>query len=334
MLPLALLASGWYFKQHIDQTSSDTATIPVAAANTDPSDPAETHTDATSGSSENTIVTDTSQQATTSSQASPGNSNTQDSRSANRSSNSSAHAVGVDPLSDQDYAALLKRLRQEPEFLASLLEEYRLNTDPVRAKRLATLFGDLRNPEIVQTAATLVYSGNPDSQRMGLDLLSRLQPHDDEARSIAMDLLASETDPGLLVATLNVFATPAAGASTDHRELLLDNLNLLATHQHPLVRSHSISLIGRWGDGTDSNHLIAGLTDTSSVVRARSASALKKAVNPGTSVISGLLAVAEDSSEIKTTRQSALYSLQNMPMDDEARRRYEQAVIQVRRTRN
>lgn len=330
ILPLATLAGGWYLQK---QAEVPTQRPPAVTQTPDKSaepiirpapDTVETQTSDLAVSGDNQHNGARSESA-----ASDANDSTVDT-----ASEDDAGDVGVTPLTDDEYANLLVRLKRDPEFLTALLEEYRLNTDPVRAKRLATLFGDLRDPAIVQTAAALVYSGNPDSQRMGLDLLSRLQPYSNEARTIAMELLSSETDPALLVATLNVFASTAKTAGTEQRALLLDNLNLLANHQDSAVRSHSLSLIGRWGDGTDSALLIDGLTDSSSLVRARSASALRNAENPGTPVILGLLAVAENTNEIKTTRQSALYSLKNMPMDDQARSRYEEAVIQVRRRGN
>ena len=127
-----------------------------------------------------------------------------------------------------------------------LLEEFRYNTDPARAKQLAALLGPYNDPAIVQTASELAYSGDHQSQLAGLDLLARVQPRNDEARDVAIDLLGSGNDPTLLVATMNVLAVPARTATASQRQLLNDNLANLAKHYDPKVRGQSLSLLGRW----------------------------------------------------------------------------------------
>ncbi len=242
--------------------------------------------------------------------------------------------AGAKRLSEEEFKSLERRISKEPALVAELLVQFRTNTDLVVAKQLAALLAGSRNPEIVETAASLIYSGEAGSIERGLELLSRIQPHSSAARDIAIDLLSSETNPTTLVSTMNVLATPSGGTTDAQRTLLIDNLLLLSEHPDPDVRSHSVSLIGRWQPSLDtSTVLVQGLSDPNPVVRARSASAMRNVASPSDDAIYALLSVAENPQESKVTRQSALYALENKTLSLDTQSRYEQAVITVRRTR-
>ncbi|MEM7256320.1 MAG: HEAT repeat domain-containing protein [Pseudomonadota bacterium] len=238
--------------------------------------------------------------------------------------------VGLSPLTDEQYAQIQSQLGNDNALLDRLLEEFRYNTNPQRATQLAALLGEHNLPEVVDVAAELAYSGDPLSQRMGLDLLSRLQAQNSRARDIAIELLSSESDPSLLVSTMNVLAIPSNGASAEQRNALYDNTALLASHHDYRVRSHSIALIGRWNKEQGVAVLADALADPHEQVRARAVSAMHGLTNPGTNVINRLFDIAENTNEQKTTRQSALFSLKKMPLSTEQQQRYRQAQISVR----
>lgn len=325
ILPLAILAGGWFLFQPEKRSGVPTAVTPEKltqdTSRVTASDIKSSQTDHTLAETQATI-----ESTAVSTQTEPAFAD-------NTSYDNEASTIAVTALSDQQFNNIQNRLRNEPEFLASLLTEFRYNTDHERGKRLAALLGDLNHPDIVQAAAELAYSGAPDSQRIGLDLLSRLQPHNSQARDIAIELLGSETSADLLVSTMNALATPTRNASNQQRVQLIDTLNLLTDHHNPQVRSHSISLLGRWNPGASTTILTQGLNDQDAAVRARSAAAFIGKNNADINAIYGLLAVAENTQEIKTTRQSALYALQKMQLTSDAKVRYEQAIITVRRTR-
>ncbi len=239
-------------------------------------------------------------------------------------------SVGLAPLSDEEYSKVQAQLKQSEALLDQLLEEFRYNTNPQRARQLAALLSQHNLTKVVDVAAELAYSGDPVSQKMGLDLLSRLQPDNSRARDIAIELLSTEDNPSLLVSTMNVLATPARSATPDQRSALLDNTTLLATHNNEQVRSHSVALIGRWNQNDGVMTLENALSDNSPQVRARAVSALFGLDNPNTNIINSLLLIAENSSEEKTTRQSALQTLRDMPLADADRQRYRLAQVSVR----
>lgn len=252
------------------------------------------------------------------------------------SSNEDALAVidlGKQALDESEFRYWALRLRDNPLLLQSVLTQYLENRDTPRARNLAALLAEVNSPEVLDAAVQLSQATDVLSQQHGLELLARLQPLNTHARNNALDLLATQTDPMLLVSTLNVFATPAKVVSSEQRQLLLDHAQLLSTHSDASVRAHSISIISKWSKGNSGIAATAGLSDPDEAVRARSAASLIGVSNPSDNTKQALLTVAANRNEPKATRQLALYALSKMPLDDSERTHYDELEIEVRRTR-
>lgn len=328
IIPLAILAGGWFLLKlnQPDYTPTDNITTtqqadPVSKSVSNPlaTKPAEPDLATSSAPRNPKPVTEPAVATTT--------------RSVR--SDYDLNILGSTSIDDDDFARISNSLRSDPTLLPDILTEYRLNTDPERAKHLAALIAKLRDPRIVPVAAELAYSGDPQSQKNGLELLSRLQPNNDKAREIAIGLLASETSPDMLVATMNVLATPASTASATQKQMILDNISLLSTHSDENVRAHSMALMGRWAknDPNVIDTLTYGLNDTSSHVRARAVSALSGTANPDQRVVSGLFSLLENTDELKTTRQTAMLALQRLTLSPALQTRFEQAQKSLRTRR-
>lgn len=244
-----------------------------------------------------------------------------------------ASSVAVEPLSDAEFLRLEQQLKNDEPLRLSLLEEFRYTTDPVRARQLAALLGPYDDPEILQVASELAYSGDPESINAGLDLLSRIQPRNSDARDIAIDLLNSGGNTKMLVASMNVLATPSRNASDSQLQSLNDNLNNLSNHYDATVRAQSLSLLGRW----DQNSAVArdafsrGLTDPDPSVRSSATFALNNINNPDDAMISGLLSIAENTNENRSTRYAALRALEKMQLSGTLMRRFAEARISANR---
>lgn len=241
--------------------------------------------------------------------------------------------LGKQPLDEISFRYWINRLRNNPQLLEIAVNEYLENTDSTRARNLAALLGEVNTPMVLDAATRLTQSTNTASQLNGLELLARLQPENTHARNHAIDLLATQSDPDLLVATLNVFATPAQAVSAEQRQLLVDHAQLLTTHSDANVRALGIDTISKWSRNDSGLAATIGLQDSNSAVRAKSAASLIGAKSPSAASMQGLLAVAADKQEIKTTRQLALYALSKMPLSASDRQRYEALEVEVRRTR-
>lgn len=333
VLPLAILAGGWYLlNANKEQAPESPDTQPLTEAPvTEPgfnplakADPLE--------------KADNDQRANTLPEAQPSAPVTELQPDTTPETDVDATTVALEPMSDEEFNQLAVALRNNKNLRLELANEFSSNLDPARAKQLAALLGSYDDPEIVQIASDLTYSGNSEQRVAGLDLLSRLQPHSDNARDVAVDLLSSETEPEFIVATMNVLATPSNDATANQRQLLADNLNNLSYHHDAKVRANSLALMGRWDKNSDATRdsLTRGLSDPDPFVRSRVTYALKNVQNPDDSMINGLLSIAENSDEKKTTRYAALNTLSSMRLTGIAARRYSSAkvIVNQRTVRN
>lgn len=337
------MASGWYFLQgkNTAPTIAEPAVNDSPSPKTTISDAAQNNPLATNKDDATLIVDAIKNESTSSTSNSTDDSSTpavDTSVSAEKTARSPANtvdatSVAVEPLSDAEFIRLEQQIKDDRRLRLQLLEEFRYNTDPARAQQLAALLGPYNDPAIVKTASELAYSGDMQSQIAGLDLLSRVQPRNDEARDVAIDLLSSGNDPQLLIATMNVLATPAKSATATQRQLLNDNLASLANHYDPVVRAQSLALMGRWdkNSSTAREALTRGLTDTDPDVRSSAAFAIKAIKNPDNNIIDGLLFIAEKTDEEKSARYAALTALEKMQLTGNYLRRYTLAKRNVNR---
>ncbi len=240
--------------------------------------------------------------------------------------------LGKQSLDEASFRYWVGRLRNNPQLLQAAVNEYLENTDPTRSRNLAALLAEVNSPLVLNAATQLTQSPDTTTQLIGLELIARLQPTNTHARNHAIDMLATQTDPTLLVATLNVFATPAQAVSGEQRQLILDHARLLTTHSDANVRALGIDTISRWSKGNSGGAATIGLNDPDSAVRAKSAASLIGVKNPSAESRQNLLLVAANKQEVKTTRQLALYALSKMPLTETERQRYEALEIEVRRT--
>lgn len=241
--------------------------------------------------------------------------------------------IGTAGYSDGEFELLQQLIADNPVVLGQLMELYRANTDPDRAKRLAELLGRFDDPGITELGTELVFSGDPASQQFGLRLLGRQQQRSPEARKVVQQVLEVETDPGLLVSALNAVAVPSA-VNTDERRQMLDQLTMLSEHTDPAVRSHSFTLIKNWSKNVNMNDtLLRGLADGDSGVRESATFALLNTRHTTDAVKYALLQRIEDSSETKRIREGALYALTRFNLTDEEKRRYGDAKRVVNRLR-
>ena len=318
---LALVAGGWFFFQNSAPPPVSLDTAPIEESTLSKGDPPALDEDI----DEAITINDTKPVVENPAPTAP---------DVETGSDIDVTTLAVDQrLTDDEFKDLEALISNDKGLRMDLLDEFRYNTDPERAKQLAALLGPHNDPEIVQTAAELVYSGDPNSKTAGLDLLNRVQPHSSEAREIAIDLLSAETDPEFLVSTLNVLATPVEAANESQRQLLTDNLNNLSNHHDAIVRSHSLSLMGRWDKNSPASResLTRGLSDTNAKVRSSAVYAITNIQNPDEYMVEGLLNIAEDTDIKKPTRYAALQALSKMNLNGTPVRRYNLAKRNISR---
>jgi len=241
-----------------------------------------------------------------------------------------SYDVAQTDLSDEELSDLIQRLKNDPELLANLLNEYRAETDPARFKRLTYILGRTGMSEVLPVAEELVYSGDIKSRTAGLDILNQIAPTNPAAYDIAHSILGSESDPEVLVATMNVFANPT-GASPEVRSNLVTQVTSLADHDSSSVRRYSVQILTRLtNDPSISPILTNALYDQESKVREAAVYAYADHPYQTEEVIGRLLEIVEDESEVSGVRRGAIHALSKTSPDELMQQRIDDAKRQMR----
>lgn len=228
-------------------------------------------------------------------------------------------SLGRSPLSDSAFLALADRLRAEPQLLQLLIDEFRQETDPKRLDQLSRLLGEVGGPDVTLAASELIFSGDPQSRAIGLELLQQVQPGNADARDIVSGLLTTEVEPEVLVSTLTTLSSP--GTIDDAvRANLSEQVAYLTRHDDASVRAISINILSRWT--TDSRYtsvLIDGLDDSTDFVRKSAAYALVDHEDPSPEVMDSLFIVLNNEQEQEPVRRAAILALRGMDLSDAQR---------------
>lgn len=230
-------------------------------------------------------------------------------------------ALGTEPFANGEFELLTALLREQPELLQRVLDEFRANTDPYRARYLAELLGQFDDAAVIATAEQMVYSGDVASASAALKLLGRQQRHSAQAREVIGQVLEAETNELVLVPALNAISV-ASRATAEQRQSVVGRLLPLAEHTDPQVRSHSYALLGVWNRDRDLNEvLLQGVNDQDARVRESAIISLGKSGQRNESVKSELFSRVENTQEDKFVRIAAVTALRKFPLSaDETQR--------------
>lgn len=242
-----------------------------------------------------------------------------------------AYELGTTNLTDEQILDFTNRLKTDAAFLEAVANEFRSETDLDRLSRLAYLLGQADDPALTTVANDMVYSGNRDSQLAGLELLKHLQPNAPQARDAVRNILSSDSDPEVLVRTINVLAMPTQASDTE-KQSLVDHLLPLTNSDSADVRQSSIAMITRWSTSDTANDvLIAGLNDTDESVRKTAAYASAELKTPSPAVVEALFMVLENQDELPRARKGARLSLNGKQLSESNKVRLQTADAQMRK---
>lgn len=227
-----------------------------------------------------------------------------------------AQSLARDYVDDETLIKNAEALRNDPELLAAVLDEFLAETDEERLGRLGLLLGQLDDPSLVGVAETMVFSGNPASADAGLDLLRDISADVPAARTVALDVLSSTQDPNLLVGATNIIASVGLNDS-DIAQQVVTSMTSLVQHPDARVRRSSYSTLARWSnDPSVTPTLLQGLTDDDPAVRKSTAYGLVGYKHVDASVIAALMQTAENASDTRRARRGAIRALISMTLDD------------------
>ncbi len=208
-------------------------------------------------------------------------------------------------------------------------DEFTTETDAARLDRLRLLLGQLDDPSLVGVAETMVFSGNEASAAAGLDLLRDISGKVPEARTLALDMMASTQDASLLVRATQVMASGKSD-DADVVQRVVTSMSSLVQHPDASVRRAGYSTLARWSNGPSvTPTLLQGLSDDDPAVRKSTAYGFVGYPHADAAVIEALLKTAEDGADTRRARKGALLALKGMPLDDVQRQRLLSAETQL-----
>lgn len=172
--------------------------------------------------------------------------------------------------SDEEFYRVVELMRNDPSFLAGILQEFQSENNPKRLRWLAFMLGDLKDhPELTALAGQMLFSGVETSETAALVLLGRIQKRDPTARDLVLQALGSRQEPEFLIPAMNAIALPSTDISLAQKQQIINQLSPLTQHNHAIVRSHSYSLLFRWVSEEPymAQQLSDGLRDSNAKVR-------------------------------------------------------------------
>lgn len=214
--------------------------------------------------------------------------------------------VAVGSLSDGDFNNLVADLALDPSLLPKLLEEYRSNTDPDRASRMAQVLKSRQDPRITVLGQEMVYSGDPQSQQAGFALLGGQQGNDPNALETVVEMIEIESNTQVLRSAMGALSIPGK-TQDEQQERVLDQFSSKANHDDPMVRRLSLSLMSRWeGEGDMNEYYVSGLSDVDERVRTGALFSLKASNHQSEEARQALINVAQDTSAGRLLRLNAV----------------------------
>jgi len=242
-----------------------------------------------------------------------------------------AYDIAQAPVDDETVESLVFRLRDDKQLLNDLINEYRAETDPKRLNRLTMILGLTATQETLALAEEMIYSGLDESREAGLGLLSRIAPNNPAAFDVAANILSSETQPDVLVATMNVLAIPK-NADDNQLALFGAQISQMVNHESVAVRRQSISILSRISNDSNLDPiLVNALDDNDASVREAAAFAYAEFPYENPQAIDRLMRIVEDQNESKGLRRGAAYALKNKGLDDASLARVNAALQQMSR---
>ena len=154
LLSIAVLAIGWSFVQGKRNTTDNFSTTGVSPTDNSTPDISTTGTAFTENPPQPdqdaaTLIVDSVNNSSTASATNSSDEGDEPVVDLTPVNDIEASSVAVEPLSDAEFTRLENLLKNDKQLRLSLLEEFRYNTDPVRAKQLAALLGPYDDAEIL-----------------------------------------------------------------------------------------------------------------------------------------------------------------------------------------
>jgi hypothetical protein len=220
--------------------------------------------------------------------------------------------------------AMVARAQADPAALRSLIQRYESERDPGDRELLKSVLGNVHAPEVMTLAARLAASGNPAQRQDAFDILKQVSSGAPEVRQMLRQAIATEQAPAVLSRAIAAL-TPSIVAAGE-AEAIVAQLNTLAQHADPAVRSQSVLQLGQWDKSMAvEGRLQQAMADQAPEVRQAAVTALGETGIRSDSMKLALLEIIRKPDESAGVKDGALHALQRYPLSKDELALYQQA---------
>jgi hypothetical protein len=212
------------------------------------------------------------------------------------------------------YVQLVEQARQDPKFRQDLMSRLRTEADPSARGQLVSLLTSVQGADVMRFSNELMHSPDAEQRKRGLEMLVGLQGSDPQARQTLQAVLGTEADPAalsLIVAGLH----PGDVREPQEVSAMLGQLQKLAQHDSPEVRSAAVLSSAQWGGAAAEPAILQALADPSPKVVQAAIDAVTATRASSDAAKDALLALAERGDMDLAMRQMALDALSNVNLE-------------------
>jgi hypothetical protein len=230
---------------------------------------------------------------------------------------------------------LRKLAKEDPVVMQQLMQSYDKESNAQTRQLIVSLLSNIEKPEILAFSKRLAASGDITQRKDGLSMLQNLGSDSPEVRPIILQTLARETSPEVIMMALAALRPPAEGNTAtmpDAKDAaaVVAQLRELTRNADPKIRIQSLIQLGQW-DKADSSQdqWTQALADQSPQVRQVAVTAIAQSGTRSDTVKAALIGLANNQSESKDVRGSALQVLERFTLSKDEAANYSQLRSQI-----
>ncbi|MES2316100.1 MAG: HEAT repeat domain-containing protein [Pseudomonadota bacterium] len=223
---------------------------------------------------------------------------------------------------------LREKAQADPAALRSLIQRFDNERDPKARDMLKAVLSNIQSPDVLALSSRLAASGDPTQRRDAFDILKQLSSNSPEVRELLKHAMATEQAPAVLAQAIAAL-TPSIVAAGE-ADAIVDQLQTLARHSDPAVRSQSVLQLGQWDKSAQAeSRLQQALADQSPEVRHAAVMAIGETGIRSDSMKTALFDIARSSRESVPVKDGALHALERFSLSKEEFVVFQQARVDL-----
>jgi hypothetical protein len=229
---------------------------------------------------------------------------------------------------------LRKLAKEDPAVMAQLMQSYGKQANPQTRQLIVSLLSNVEKPEVLAFSKRLAASSDITQRKDGLLMLQNLSSDTSDVRAVVLQTLARDKSPEVVRMALAALRPPPEGntAPPDAKEAaaVVAQLQELTTNADPVIRQQSLLQLAQWDKtGSSQTQWTQALADQSPEVRQAAVTAIAQSGTQSDTVKAALIGLANNQSERRDVRNSALQVLGRFNLSKDEAANYNQLKAQI-----